>query len=94
MLGFYDPEVSSYIFRESVTLTVIGILFGLVLGVILHAFVVSTAEVDMVMFGREIKAMSYVISAVLTLVFSILVDFAMHFRLKNISMVDSLKSAE
>ena len=94
VLGFYDPEVSSYIFRESVVLTVIGILFGLVLGVILHAFVVSTAEVDMVMFGREIKAMSYVISAVLTLVFSILVDFAMHFRLKNISMVDSLKSAE
>lgn len=94
VLGFTDKEVTAYIFRESVILTVFGILLGLFLGIWLHAFVVTTAEVEIVMFGRDIYAISYVFSALLTFGFSMLVNFLMHWRLKKVSMVDSLKSAE
>ncbi len=94
VLGFTDREVTAYIFRESVLLTALGIVFGLVLGIWLHAFVVTTAEVEIVMFGRDISPWSYVFSAVLTFAFSLLVNFLMHWRLKAVSMTDSLKSTE
>lgn len=94
VLGFYDKEVSAYIYRETVILTLIGTAVGLVLGIFLHAFVVKTAEVDMVMFGRSVSAFSFIISAALTMVFSVIVNLIMHRRLKKIDMVESLKSGE
>lgn len=94
VLGFYDREVSAYLYRENIFLTLLGTLAGLVLGIFLHHYVVVTAETDIVMFGRTIKWMSYVISGALTLVFSMLVNWVMHFKLKKISMVESLKSIE
>lgn len=94
VLGFTDGEVTAYIFRESVVLTVLGIAAGFILGIWLHRFVITTAEVDIVMFGREIYPVSYLFAAMLTFGFSMLVNFAMHNRLKKVSMTDSLKSAE
>ncbi len=94
VLGFYDNEVSSYVYRENILLTIIGMLFGLFLGIFLHRFIVVTAEMDYMMFGRKIKLLSYVYSAVLTMFFSGLVNFVMHFKLKKISMVESLKSVD
>lgn len=94
VLGFTDREVTAYIFRESVILTLLGIAVGLVLGIWLHAFVVTTAEVEIVMFGRDIYPLSYGLAALLTFGFSMLVNFLMHWRLKAVSMVESLKSAE
>lgn len=94
VLGFFDKEVSSYIYRETAVLSLIGLAVGLLLGVALHTFVVKTAEVDMVMFGRSIKAMSFVLSALLTIVFSLLVNLVMYRKLKKISMVESMKSGE
>ena len=94
VLGFTDQEVTAYIFRESVILTLFGIVVGLLLGVWLHAFVITTAEVEIVMFGRDIYWISFVLAALLTFAFSMLVNFLMHWRLKAVSMVESLKSAE
>ena len=94
VLGFYDREVSAYIFRENVILAVMGALAGLGLGVLLHHYVVITAETDLVMFGRTIQWTSYLYSTLLTLAFSFLVNLVMHFRLKGVSMVESLKSIE
>ena len=94
VLGFYDREVSAYIYRETAILTIIGAAVGLVLGIFLHAFVVRTAEVDMVMFGREIKWLSYVISAAMTLFFSFLVNLVMGRKMKKIDMVESMKAGE
>jgi len=94
VLGFYDNEVSSYVFRENIILTVIGALAGLVCGIFLHRFVVVTAEVDVVMFERVITPLSYIAAAALTVAFAVGVNFIMHFKLKRISMVESLKSAE
>ncbi len=94
VLGFYDNEVSAYVYRENFVLTFIGTLLGLVGGIFLHRFVVQTAEVDIVMFERNIEFMSYVWSALLTLAFTALVNFVMYYRLRGISMVESLKSAE
>ncbi|MFR1517604.1 MAG: ABC transporter permease [Clostridia bacterium] len=94
VLGFTDREVTAYIFRESVILTLFGIAVGLVLGIWLHAFVVTTAEVEIVMFGRDIALLSYALAALLTFGFSMLVNFLMHWRLQAVSMVESLKSAE
>ena len=94
VLGFYDIEVNSYIYRETAALTLIGTVVGLVLGIFLKAWVISTVEVDMLMFGRTIRPMSYVYSAALTLLFALVVNLAMAPRLKNIDMVESLKSVE
>ncbi len=94
VLGFTTREVDAYIFREIILLTVIGCLVGLVFGVVMENFVVVTAEVDQVMFGREIHAASYVIAFVLTMLFSVLVALAMRRKLAKIDMVESLKSNE
>ena len=94
VLGFYDREVSSYIYRETTILMLIGTVVGLVLGIALHAFVVQTAEVDMVMFVRQLEWTSYVFAAILTILFSIIVDVAMIPRLKKIDMVESMKAGE
>lgn len=94
VLGFYDREVSSYIYRETTILMLIGTVVGLLAGVALHAFVVQTAEVDMVMFVREISWPSYLYAALLTMAFSILVDVAMLPRLRRIDMVESMKAGE
>lgn len=94
VLGFYDMEVSTYVFRENAIITILGAGFGLVLGVFLHSFVVQTAEIDMIMFGRNIAPVSFLISFALTVLFSLLVNVIMHFYLRKISMVESLKSIE
>ncbi|MDD3193464.1 MAG: ABC transporter permease [Oscillospiraceae bacterium] len=94
VLGFYDREVSAYIYRENILLTLMGTIAGLGLGVLLHHYVVITAETDIVMFGRTVKWASFVFSAALTLAFSMLVNIVMHFKLKKVDMVESLKSIE
>ncbi|EQB87344.1 putative ABC transport system permease protein [Clostridium punense] len=94
VLGFYDREVSSYVYRENIILTLIGTSFGLLLGILFHRFIVSTAEIEFMMFGRTIKGLSYVYSAILTLIFSGLVNFVMYFKLKTIDMIESLKSVD
>lgn len=94
VLGFYDGEVDSYIFRENIILSLIGTVAGLILGIFLAQFIITTAEVDMAMFGRNIYPMSYILAAVITMVFSVFVTLVMHKRLKNIDMIESLKSVE
>ena len=94
VLGFYDKEVAGYVYRENIILSIIGTLAGLILGVFLHKYVITTAETDMVMFSREIKTMSFIYSSILTIVFSSLVNVVMYKKLKKINMVESLKSAE
>ena len=94
VLGFYDKEVSMYVFRETVILTLIGTLAGMVLGRFLVDFVVKTAEIDMVMFGREVHPMSFVLSAVITIIFALTVMLFMHRRLMKVNMVEALKSVE
>lgn len=94
VLGFYDSEVSAYVFRENVLLTIIGVVAGGVLGIFLHRFVITTVEVDACMFGRNIAPLSFVISGLITCGFSAFVNGVMHFKLKKIDMVESLKSVE
>ena len=94
VLGFTPHEVNAYIYRETLLLSVIGAIFGLVLGVFMEGYVITTAEVDQVMFGRDIHATSFAIAFVLTMVFSIVVTLAMRGKLRAINMVESLKSNE
>lgn len=94
VLGFYDGEVSAYVFRENVILTIAGILTGYVAGNFLHEFVVSTVEVDMVMFGRDIHSMSYVYATLITVAFALIINLSMHYKLKKVDMTTSLKSIE
>ena len=94
VLGFRQGEVSAYIFRENLILSVIGTLLGLVAGVFLHKVVIGVADVDIVMFGRAISWVSFVYSAFLSMVFSLLVNLILIRRLKKIDMVESLKSVE
>lgn len=94
VLGFYDGEVAAYVYRENVLLTIIGSAVGAVLGKILHQFVVRTVEVDQTMFGLDITMKSYLISIGFTVLFAIIVNGVMYFKLKKIDMVESLKSVE
>ncbi|MGN0983536.1 MAG: FtsX-like permease family protein, partial [Gemmiger sp.] len=87
VLGFYDREVDSYVNRESVALTLIGALVGLVLGIWLHRFIIVTVEVDAVMFGRDIAPRSFLYALALTLLFGTVVNLVMGRRLRRISMV-------
>ncbi len=94
VLGFYDTEVAMYVYRENIILTLIGIVVGAVLGAILHLFTILTVEVDLMMFGRVISPMSYVICAAITFAFSLIVNIVMYYNFKKINMVESLKSVE
>ena len=94
VLGFYDKEVTLYIYRENIILSLLGILSGSFLGIILHRFVLGTAEVDAMMFSPTIKWMSFGYAAFLTLVFACVVMVTMHVKLKHIDMIEALKSVE
>lgn len=94
VLGFYNNEVTMYVYRENNILTVLGILLGCLAGKLLHGFVLGTAEVDMLMFSPTIHLMSYVYSALLTLLFSLIVMWVMHRKLRNVDMIEALKSTE
>ena len=94
VLGFYNGEVAMYVYRENILLTLLGTLVGCGIGKFLHHFTIVTVEVDMAMFGRDISIQSYLICAAYTIVFSIIVNIFMYFKLKKINMVESLKSVE
>ncbi|WP_048000464.1 ABC transporter permease [Lactiplantibacillus herbarum] len=94
VLGFYDGEVTMYIFRENLILTVLGILFGCLLGNWLHSYILQTAETNALMFSPTIHPLSYLYSALLTLAFSLLVMVMMHRKLKRVNMLDALKSVD
>lgn len=94
VLGFFDMEVSEYVFRENIILTVIGVICGAGFGILLHRYVITTVEVDAVMFGRNINPISFLYSGLFTCGFSLVVNLFMHFKLKKIDMVESLKSVE
>lgn len=94
VLGFKPKEVSAYVFRENIFLTFMGVIAGLISGTLLHRYVIDTIEVDLVMFSRQILPFSYVISFVLTILFSGAVNLIMRNKLRKINMVDSLKSVD
>lgn len=94
VLGFTPHEVNAYIYRETMLLSLIGAFVGLFLGIAMEGYVVITAEVDQVMFGREIHILSFIIAFALTMLFSVIVTLAMKFKLKKIDMVESLKSVD
>lgn len=94
VLGFFDMEVSQYVLRENILLTIAGILAGSGIGILLHRYIIMTIEVDAVMFGRNIRPVSFLYCAALTCIFSVIVNISMHNKLKKIDMVESLKSVE
>ncbi len=94
VLGFYDMEVAMYVYRENIFLTIFGIIAGLFMGTWLHRVVITTLEVEMIMFGRNITPMSYLYSSILTIVFSVMVNLLMYYKLRQIDMIESLKSVE
>ncbi len=94
VLGFRDREMRSYVFRENLVLTLIGMVLGLILGKFFHQYLITTVEVELVMFGRSAHTLSYVLAAGLTLLFALLVNAIAGKRLSKIDMVESLKTVE
>ncbi len=94
VLGFYDREVDNYINRESLILTFIGIVIGLIAGYFLTGVIITTCEIDNMRFGRNILPISYIYSVLITGLFSIIVNYVTHFVLKKVNMVESLKTIE
>jgi putative ABC transport system permease protein len=94
VLGFYNSEVAAYVYRENILLTIMGSGLGVVLGKLLHGFIIKTVEVDQTMFGLTITIKSYLLAIGFTMLFSLIVNGVMYFKLKKIDMVESLKSVE
>ena len=94
VLGFFNNEVTMYISRENIILTLLGVITGSVLGKLLHKFIINTAETDTMMMYPNISIVSYILSALLTILFSVIVMFLMHIKLKKVNMIDALKSNE
>ena len=94
VLGFTRREVHAYVFREIVLLSLLGDAGGMVLGTWLEGFVITTAEVDYVMFGREIHPLSFALAFALTMAFTLAILLLMRRRLDAVDMVESLKSVE
>ena len=94
VLGFYNEELSMYIYRENALVTLMGIALGLVAGIFLHGYVLQAAEIDLLMFPRIVLPWSYVYSVALSIVFAVIVNLVMNFKLAKIDMVESLKSIE
>ena len=94
VLGFYNGEVAFYIYRENIILTAIGCLFGILFGKLLHSYTITTVEIDSFMFGRNINPVSYLYSTLFTILFAIIVNFVMYFKIKRIDMIESLKNLE
>ncbi|WP_196001182.1 ABC transporter permease [Clostridium sp. 1001271B_151109_B4] len=94
VLGFFNKEVTMYISRENIILTLIGVIVGSALGKILHTFIINTAETDTMMMYPNISIYTYIFSALLTILFSVIVMILMHIKLKRVNMIDALKSNE
>ncbi len=94
VLGFYDAEVTRYVYRENILITILGIGVGCVLGIFLHQFVIQTAEIDLIRFYKQIRGVSFLYSALLTAAFSIVINIGMYFKLKKIDLAASMKSIE
>ena len=94
VLGFYDKEVAAYVYRENFILTILGVILGLIMGVFLNKYIVTTAEIEFVMFGRIIKKMSFVYAIFTTVLFTALVSVVVYIKLKKLRMVESLKSVD
>lgn len=94
VLGFTRREVDLYVFRENLWLSLLGILVGFVFGKYLHLYIMNSVEVEMIRFGRQILPVSYLLAAVLTLAFTLIVSVVMSRKLRKVDMVESLKSVE
>ena len=94
VLGFYDREVYDYITRETILLTLIGIVLGLIAGYFLNYFIIGTCEINMLRFNKTIEPLSYLYSVLITIGFTLIVNLVTYFTLKKIDMIESLKSVE
>ncbi len=94
VLGFYDNEVYKYVARETIILTIIGIILGLIGGYCLNYFIMGTCEINILRFTKDIHFISYVYSVLLTVLFTLIVNVVTYFALKKIDMIESLKSIE
>lgn len=94
VLGFYDREVSTYVYRETIILTIFGIIIGIFLGLSLNLFVLTVAETDEILFVKDIHFLSYIYTFLIMILFTVIVQVITHFILRKINMIDSLKSVE
>ena len=94
VLGFYDKEADMFIYRENIITTILGIGAGLALGVPIHGFVIRAAEIESMMFVRTLALQNFLYAAVITAVFAVAINLLMHKRIKEINMVEALKSVE
>jgi putative ABC transport system permease protein len=94
VLGFYDKEVTMYIYRENIFLTFFGVLVGLAMGILLHGYVLQTVEMDMLMFSPMIHSISYIYASCITIFFTLVVGIVMYLKLKKVDMIEALKSNE
>ena len=94
VLGFYDKEVYDYVTRETIILTIIGIILGLFGGYCLNYYLIGTCEINILRFSKIVNPISFVYATLITIVFTLIVNIFTYFALKKIDMIESLKSVE
>lgn len=94
VLGFTYNEVDNYIIKENFIITFIGILIGLLLGKPFVNYIINTVEIDLVKFIHEINIASYLFTFMFMILFTSIVTVIIHYTLKKIDMIESLKTVE
>ncbi|WP_270643390.1 ABC transporter permease, partial [Ligilactobacillus salivarius] len=94
VLGFYDKEVTMYIYRETIILSFIGILFGYLLGKWLHNFIITSLPPTNAMFDPNMYAMNYILSGAIPLIVTLILVFVMHRKIRSVDMLEALKSVD
>ena len=92
VLGFYPRELSTYILRENIIMTFISLIVGVGFGYFLHLFVTKTAEIDMVMFNRNLNLSSIIYSMIFTVIVSLVINLIMSRRADKVNMNEALKT--
>jgi putative ABC transport system permease protein len=94
VLGFTYGEVDNYIIKENFIITIVGILVGIILGKPFVDYIVDAIELDLVSFIHKINITSYLYTFLFMILFTVIVTVIIHFTLKKIDMIESLKTVE
>lgn len=94
VLGFFDKEVTMYIFKETILLSGIGIILGLISGYYLHQLLMTLMGASNMNFGTDVDLYVYLVPVITITLLIIGLGFIVHLSLKRLDMLDALKSVD
>ena len=94
VLGFYQREQNSYVFRENIVLTGISALCGIPMGIVLLRYVMAQIKISSIYFGCRLAWESYLMAVLITFAFTLIVDLVLTSKTRRINMAEAMKAIE